>query len=130
MGDREIMRYSPFAAHVGLELENMGDEQATVSLPWHDEIVNANGTAHGGAMFTMADVAMGLVARHLCPTGHVAFTRDMQIRYTRRAESGTLYCTATSIEHNKNQILLEAKIICADAIVCEVTGSYAYKLKG
>lgn len=127
MGDAKAMSYSPFAAHTGLELESWGNGEATVSLPWHHEMTNLNGTAHGGAMFTLADVAMGLAALSRCPEGYTSFTRDANIRYVRRAESGPLMCTATVTEQTERGVTLSANILADGEVVCEVSGSCVYK---
>lgn len=127
MGDAKAMSYSPFAAHTGLELENWGNGEATVSLPWHHEMTNLNGTAHGGAMFTLADVAMGLAALSRCPDGYTSYTRDANIRYVRRAEHGPLLCTAKVIEQDERGVVLSANVLAGGEVVCEVTGSCAYK---
>ena len=127
MGDAKAMSYSPFAAHTGLELERWGDGEAVVSLPWHQEMTNLNGTAHGGAMFTLADVAMGLAALSRCPEGYTSFTRDAQIKYVRRAESGPLLCTATVVEQTAHGVTLTANVVSDGHTVCEVTGSCVYK---
>ncbi len=127
MGDSKAMSYSPFAAHTGLELEDWGNGEATVSLPWHHEMTNLNGTAHGGAMFTLADVAMGLAALSRCPEGYTSFTRDANIRYVRRAERGPLMCTAKVTEQTDRGVTLSAEVLADGEVVCEVSGSCAYK---
>jgi uncharacterized protein (TIGR00369 family) len=49
----------PFAGHLGLEITNVGEGQATVRLPGRDELTNHVGSQHAGALFTVAETASG-----------------------------------------------------------------------
>lgn len=49
----------PFAAHVGLEITEVGAGEATVVLPQRAELNNHVGSQHAGALFTAAETASG-----------------------------------------------------------------------
>lgn len=50
----------PFAAHVGVELQRMGDGEGTALLPAHAHGLNHVGTQHAGALFTLGEAASGI----------------------------------------------------------------------
>lgn len=49
----------PFAAHLGLEITEVGPGEATVILPRRPELNNHVGSQHAGALFTVAETASG-----------------------------------------------------------------------
>ncbi len=52
-------RRSPFSAHIGVELEELRDGYARLSLVLEPHHTNPNGVMHGGVITTMMDSAMG-----------------------------------------------------------------------
>jgi uncharacterized protein (TIGR00369 family) len=49
----------PFAAHLGLEVTEISEGEATVVLPERRELTNHVGSQHAGALFTAAETASG-----------------------------------------------------------------------
>jgi uncharacterized protein (TIGR00369 family) len=49
----------PFAGHLGLEITEISDGEATVRLPDRPELLNHVGSQHAGSLFTAAETASG-----------------------------------------------------------------------
>src|SRR5919107_6281098 len=49
----------PFAGHLGVEIERIGEGEAVVRLPDRPELTNHVGSQHAGALFTVAETASG-----------------------------------------------------------------------
>jgi uncharacterized protein (TIGR00369 family) len=49
----------PFAGHLGLEITQVAEGEATVVLPERPELTNHVGSQHAGALFTAAETASG-----------------------------------------------------------------------
>ncbi len=49
----------PFAGHLGLEITEISEGEATVSLPDRPELLNHVGSQHAGSLFTAAETASG-----------------------------------------------------------------------
>lgn len=49
----------PFVGHLGLEITEIGEGEATVLLPERTELLNHVGSQHAGALFTAAETASG-----------------------------------------------------------------------
>ncbi len=82
---------SSFAHKVGIRLLEVGAGYASVETDVTEELLNNHGTAHGGAIFTLADTAFGLASN---TRGH-AVAMQVSINYTRAAKScQTLRATA------------------------------------
>ena len=52
---RELIPSSPFAAHVGLQVVELDDGRAVLSMPFREELVTIGRTVHGGALATLLD---------------------------------------------------------------------------
>jgi uncharacterized protein (TIGR00369 family) len=52
-------RRSPFSAHIGVELEELREGYARLSLVLQPHHTNPNGVMHGGVIATMMDSALG-----------------------------------------------------------------------
>ena len=52
-------RRSPFSAHIGVELEELREGYARLSLVLEPHHTNPNGVMHGGVITTMMDSAIG-----------------------------------------------------------------------
>ena len=49
----------PFATHVGVSVDRVGDGTAVATLPDAEELKNHVGTQHAGALYTVAEAASG-----------------------------------------------------------------------
>ncbi len=52
----------PFTRHLGLQLSALSEGYACLTMPVGETCLNVWGTPHGGALFTLCDVASGLAA--------------------------------------------------------------------
>ena len=52
-------RRSPFSAHIGVEMEELREGYARLSLTLEPRHTNPNGVVHGGVITTMMDSALG-----------------------------------------------------------------------
>ena len=52
----------PFTRHLGLQLSALSEGYACLTMPVGESCLNVWGTPHGGALFTLCDVASGLAA--------------------------------------------------------------------
>ncbi|MEO1188696.1 MAG: hydroxyphenylacetyl-CoA thioesterase PaaI [Pseudomonadota bacterium] len=69
----------------GASLDDLGDGTATLSLTVSQNMVQAHGTCHGGAIFALADAAFGVA----CNSGkHPAVAQQCSINYLRPAGPG------------------------------------------
>jgi uncharacterized protein (TIGR00369 family) len=53
----EFLKHSPFVRHLGMELREIEDDRAVLSLPFGEEVVTIGDVVHGGAVSTLADTA-------------------------------------------------------------------------
>ena len=74
-----------FTADMGIVIRSIEDTKAVVEMTISEKLKNPIGSVHGGALFTLADIASGLVAT---ADGTKATTLDSNIRYLKAAFVG------------------------------------------
>ena len=88
---RFLEAHDRFAAHNGITVEDADYDYGKVSLAFEDHAKNSLDMLHGGALFTMADVAAGMALLTL--RQEVTFTVSSSIEYL-SAAPGTGKLTA------------------------------------
>ena len=81
----------PHSMALGMTLEEVGDNELVIRLPYSQKIVGnpETGVIHGGAITSLMDQACGLaVAQALAPTFDITPTIDLRIDYMRPAQPG------------------------------------------
>lgn len=80
-----------FARENGIELVDASPGRARVKMNIQDRHRNSHGTVHGGALFTLADVAFALASNsHGIPAAAI----NAHISYLNAAREGTLFAEA------------------------------------
>ena len=87
-----------FAAYCDIELLEVGEGHAKAKMDIREHHLNGLGIVHGGAIFTLADLAFAVASNS---HGTVAVSINAHISNVKSASSGTLYAEAreTSISH-------------------------------
>lgn len=115
---------APFIRDFGMELVSISDDgEVQITMDASDKH-NALGTAHGGAVFTVADQAFA-IASNLCPELQVAMFASMT--YIRPAR-GKLLAVAKKTGETKRTSVYEVKVFESGELVAVFQGN-GYKLK-
>ena len=84
---------NPFSRYLGITVEKLEVGHAEAVLPMKPEIMNPIGSAHGGAIFAIADIAARFaVVSH----GVLATTSSCDIHYLNAPREGEELITATA----------------------------------
>lgn len=86
-----IRTHDRFAAHNDMELVEMSAGRAVARLVLQPHHYNGVGTAHGGAIFALGDLAFAAASNSY---GAVAVGISVSIQYVKAARGGTLTATA------------------------------------
>ena len=90
---RQCIAADAFARHLGLQLVSAGKGHATVQLTVGPEHINFNGGCHGGAIFSLADTALGMACN---ADGEVAVLIDGHISISVGVQLGTVLLAKAS----------------------------------
>src|SRR5207302_10878513 len=78
---RALGRKIPFASHLGVRLVEQGGGRAVLEVELLPELLNSFGSAHGGVLMTLLDIAMAVAARALDPKAVGAITVEMKTTF-------------------------------------------------
>ena len=115
---------APFNRLLGVEFgEYHDDGGVTLRLPLAESHLNADGVAHGGAIFTLADTAISFgIAR---AAGGRCTTVEAKINYLRPASSGTLTARSHVLRAGRKLVVARGEVHCNGKQVAEMLTTFA-----
>jgi acyl-CoA thioesterase len=109
-----------FAAHNGIEVTDIGAGWARARLTIREEHLNGLGTLHGGAIFTLADLALAAAANS---HGTAAVLINGSASFLKAARSGVVMAEAREVSRG-------AKIAGYTATVTDEAGDVVAVVQG
>lgn len=100
----------PFAKLIGMRLEEMRRDHATISIDMRDDLRQPNGVLHGGVTATLIDTAMAFAVRTHLKDSERSATIDLTVHYLRPHESGRVTCTANVVRAGKRIFTVAADV--------------------
>ncbi len=97
---------------------------AKVSMPLADSLKNGMGVAHGGAIFSLADIAFGAAANE--DTEHFVVTLNTTIEYLRPGAIGPLVAEAHVVREGKRVQSYEVSVFDGDGELIARTMTTGY----
>lgn len=115
----------PYVSHLGITIDEHRAGQSRCTLRIERHHLNSGGGVHGGAIFSLADTAMGAALLPMLDASQGCATIEIKINYFRRAVEGTLVCTAALVHRGRSVANLDAEVRLGDALVARANGSFA-----
>jgi uncharacterized protein (TIGR00369 family) len=106
---REYQKKIPFVAHLKILTESLGEGTARLSMPIEAHLVNSLGTAHGGVIMSLLDVALCTAARTLHPESIGVITIDLSTSFIGGATGKKLYADARVMRDGRSMSFVEAE---------------------
>jgi len=106
---QEVGRPIPFASLVGIRLRTRSPGHVILELDLREELMNSAGTAHGGVIMTLADVAMSVAARTASPDVNFAVTMEMKTSFISTC-SGLIVAEARCVHAARTVAFSEAEV--------------------
>ena len=104
----------PFLTHNYMRMADTDDGTATIVLPMHENSLNRWGGAHGGILFSLCDVAMGMAIMTL--RQEMVVTVNATIDYLSAAAAGSTLTTVGRVDR------LGGKLAFCSAEMTDETG--------
>ena len=124
MPSREAM-ISAFSENIGLEPVRLGDGEAEVSLKMAEHLRNRGNVMHGGAIFSLMDVTMGLACSSAHGFDRQSVTLECKINYIRAVAEGEVRCVAKVLHAGRRSLVVEADVFQGDKLVAKGQGTFA-----
>lgn len=127
---RDYQNKIPFVAHLGLTTEALGEGTARLSMPLREHFTNSLGTAHGGVIMSLLDVALCTAARTLHPESTGVVTIDMSTSFIGGGSGGMLIAEARVLKDGRSITFVEAEAKNADgSLVAKAIGTVRVRKK-
>ena len=110
-----------FAANAGCQITEVDATHAVAEMTVTKEHLNAGGVCQGGALFTLADLAMAALMNH---QGNLTFGISSNVMFlSSAAEGDRLRAEAVSINDHRKLPSVEVRVTNQDGrLICHVTG--------
>jgi uncharacterized protein (TIGR00369 family) len=109
----ELRRNTPLHHLLALEIVEIGERHAVLSMPVREEAFNSTANLHGGAIATLIDVAAGTAAARGSgfKRGEESLvTADLHVRYLGRPNGDLVYARAEVIKVGRRLVIVECRV--------------------
>ena len=106
---REYQKKIPFVSHLKILTETLGEGTARLSMPVEPHLTNSLGTAHGGVIMSLLDVALCTAARTLHPDSIGVITIDLSTSFIGAATGRKLFADARVLRDGRSMSFVEAE---------------------
>ncbi len=118
---------NPFADLVGfkLRLGRRGSGACSAALDVRPGLLNPNGVVHGGALFSMADTAMGAALHTTLAAGEYCATVEIKIHFLQPVSKGKIRCRTRVVQRGRRIAVLESHLSVGRKQVAQALGTFA-----
>ncbi|WP_252314990.1 PaaI family thioesterase [Sinobaca sp. H24] len=116
---------SPFFQHIGCHLFTGENGEMEIHLPITPELINANGSLHGGVYATVIDNAMSVALRRTVPADIITVT--MNVHFLAAIKDGTCIGKGKVIQQGYKLAVCEAVMEDQNGTLL-ATGSGTFKI--
>ena len=116
---------SAYSRHLGIEPLHIENGEARVRLALTDELRNRHQKLHGGALFSLVDIAMGLACSSSRGFDNQSVTIECKINYIRAVAEGEVICTAKVLHAGRRTLVVEADVMQGENLVAKAQGTFA-----
>ncbi|WP_313452029.1 PaaI family thioesterase [Pseudomonas rhodesiae] len=116
---------SAFSELIGCRLQRLEQGVAEVALSLEPHLRNRAGKLHGGAIFSLVDITMGLACSSSHGFDQQSATIECKINYIRAVEDGEVLCTSRIVHAGRRTLVVEADVYQGERLVATAQGTFA-----
>jgi acyl-CoA thioesterase len=121
----EDLTQSAYFKMLGCQLRRLEQGVAEVALPLEAHLRNRGNVLHGGAIFSLVDIAMGLACSSAHGFDQRSVTIECKINYMRGVSEGEVTCIAKVLHAGRRTLVVEAEVLQGDKLVAKAQGTFA-----
>ena len=132
MAKVDRLRVSPAWRWMGLEVAELGEGRAVVTMPIREEMTNFQHVVHGGFISMLADSAMGRALATALPEGERHFTFDLKMNFINYAKAPEVLRGIGTVIHAGHRTgVVECRVEGEDGrLVATASASFSVYLPG
>ena len=116
---------SAFSQLLGCRVQSLEDGVAHVALSLEPQLRTRAGKLHGGVLFSLVDISMGLACSSTHGFDQQSATIECKINYIRAVAEGEVLCIAKVIHPGRRTLVVEADVLQGDKLVAKAQGTFA-----
>jgi uncharacterized protein (TIGR00369 family) len=106
---KEYQKKIPFVMHLKIQTDELGEGRARLSLPIEPHLTNSLGTAHGGVIMSLLDVALCTAARTLHADSMGVITIDLSASFIGGTSGARLFADARVLKDGRSISFVEGE---------------------
>ena len=127
---REYQKKIPYLQHLKISTDELGRGSARLSMPIEPHLTNSLGTAHGGVIVSLLDVALCTAARTLHPDSIGVITIDLSVSFIGGASGARLIADARVLKDGRSMSFVEGEAKNEDgSLVAKAIATVRVRLK-
>jgi uncharacterized protein (TIGR00369 family) len=127
---REYQKKIAFVQHLKISTDELGEGAARLSLPIEPHLTNSLGTAHGGVIMSLLDVALCTAARTLHPDSVGVITIDLSVSFIGGGSGKRLLADARVLKDGRSMSFVEGEAKNEDgSLVAKAIGTVRVRMK-
>ena len=117
-----LIAMMPFAADLGITLDEAGPERVVASLPWAPRLCTTAGVMHGGVLMSLADTIGALVVFLSLAEGETTATITSTTQMFRPLTTGSVRAVATLLNRGRTTATAQTTLSDeADRLISQTT---------
>jgi uncharacterized protein (TIGR00369 family) len=117
-----LITMMPFAAHLGITLDEAGSERVVATLPWAPELCTTVGTMHGGVLMSLADTVGALVVFLGLADGETTATITSTTQMFRPLTGGTVRAVGVLLNRGRTTATTQTSLFdSSDRLISQTT---------
>ncbi len=116
---------SAFGRLLGCRPLTLERGRAEVALSLTPDLHNRLGKLHGGALFSLLDIAMSLACSSVHGFDTRSVTQECKINYMRGVDDGEVICVATVVHTGSRTLVVDADIRQGEFLVAKGLATFA-----
>ena len=127
---REYQKKIPYLQHLRISTDALDRGSARLSMPIEPHLTNSLGTAHGGVIMSLLDVALCTAARTLHPESIGVITIDLSVSFIGGATGARLLAEARVLKDGRSMSFVEGEAKNEDgSLVAKAIATVRVRLK-
>lgn len=102
--EEKLMENNNFRKLLGVQIEEISEGVAVLSLSIRDDLLQAGDMVHGGVLSVLIDSVIGTAVRTVLDSNEFSVTAEMNINYFRPAIKGKIFAEGKLV--NKGKLLI------------------------
>ncbi|MFO7570069.1 MAG: PaaI family thioesterase [Smithellaceae bacterium] len=122
---KELWKRSAFVKLLGLRIVKLEKGICESCLDVPESHTNKHKAVHGGVIYSMADISMGVAVYSTLKPGMESSTIEIKINYLKPAYAKRLQCFAKVLQKGKNIAVVEAEVQADEILIAKAIGTFS-----